>query len=1243
MRMNTRKNMTMHQQTIGRSSLKRTVLASLAAVALALPLMATASAPAPAVAAEALPSGTTARTAAGSCWEAKQNYPTSADGVYWLVTPALGAPQQFYCDMTTDGGGWVMIARGREGWKGQYNGLRTPAILRDTVDGPGAFLTAQLPGKTVDGLLNNGRVDALPDGVRLRRATTTDGSQRQEVRFAMPKRDRWVWTFRAEHPVGSYSFDGDAGSGGQTNNFGKDSALRRVDAAIPANQGYVSGFAFGSQVPGNTNASSYLWSKTDGLGGARPFTQMFLRPKLTIASLPFAQIPDTGAPAQTLRSLPESDAIRTTWGVAGLGNGVNGELNVEVSAFAQIGQRVYVGGNFKTVQRTATSTGVDQIAQPFLAAFDVNSGAFIPGFAPRLDNQVKALRALPDGRLAVGGQFANVNGESRRALVILDASTGATSNGWQVGVENRTSGGVPQVRGFSSGAGHLYVAGSFTHLVPPVGPTASAWNGARIALADGKPDTNWNPVFNGTSVGVDLSDDGTRVYFSGYFRNSNQVKTVSAAALQTTAGAAPVQPLWQPEFSKSGVDASGNVTGNVWQLGVAEGGGKVWLGGSEHSLFSYDRATFARTSGNITKNGGDFQTVESAGDIVFAGCHCGDFTYSNAFKWDGVGTGWTQADNINLFGAWDAQSGAYLQEFSPIMQARSGYGAWASFVDSTGTLWTGGDYKSSTRANEVNQWSGGFVRFAPRDSQSPSIPTQLTGTPLSQDSETLSWGASSDNKGSAQYEVIRDRQVIGTTASLQFEVPREATPVRYFVRAVDTAGNRSASTPVHVVAPPSASQLSLVDAGAAWKWRFDSGALPANWGSPSFDDSSWATGTAVLGFGSTGIATNIASGAPSPRPLSAQFRRTFSVSDARTVSNGEITVIADDGVVVSVNGIEVGRANLPAGQVSQNTYASAAPRSMTAGANRSVFAVPSSVLVDGQNVVSASVHMNYRSTPDASFDLRFTAERGQAPANPPPTAPTLSGSPTGAATASLTWPHDSASRIAEYRLTRDGTPIAAVAAPGATFEDAGLTPSTTYAYELIAVDDVGQRSQPSRVSVTTNAAPQDPTAQLIASGSEWNWRFSSAPLAADWYSSAFDDSSWSSGASTLGVNTPDARTDIALGAPSPRPLSAQFRSSFELSDSSFSTARITVIANDGVAVWVNGVEVGRANLPAGTLSQNSYATAAPRSSTAGANPVSFDVPPSVLVSGTNVVAATTHANYRATADLSFGLTMIGSR
>src|SRR5690625_5781050 len=71
----------------------------------------------------------------------------------------------------------------------------------------------------------------------------------------------------------------------------------------------------------------------------------------------------------------------------------------------------------------------------------------------------------------------------------------------------------------------------------------------------------------------------------------------------------------------------------------------------------------------------------------------------------------------------------------------------------------------------------------------------------------------------------------------------------------------------------------------------------------------------------------------SPVPLSAQFRHVFEVEDPASVVDGVITTRADDGVVVFVNGVEVGRANMGQGSLHNNSYATVAPQTATAVAN----------------------------------------------------------------------------------------------------------------------------------------------------------------------------------------------------------------------------------------------------------------------------------------------------------------------
>jgi len=55
--------------------------------------------------------GLTSSTPGTSAKQIKTDYPSSSDGVYWITNPSInsGSPFQIYADMTTDGGGWMLL------------------------------------------------------------------------------------------------------------------------------------------------------------------------------------------------------------------------------------------------------------------------------------------------------------------------------------------------------------------------------------------------------------------------------------------------------------------------------------------------------------------------------------------------------------------------------------------------------------------------------------------------------------------------------------------------------------------------------------------------------------------------------------------------------------------------------------------------------------------------------------------------------------------------------------------------------------------------------------------------------------------------------------------------------------------------------------------------------------------------------------------------------------------------------
>ncbi len=1137
------------------------------------------------------PDGSSEQTAAASCWEIVQNDPSAQSGVYWLVTPALGAPQQFYCDQETDGGGWVLVGRGREHWTQSNEGRLTSSDVAQTPSGTSAFSPAQLPADTIDGLLNDGRVDALAEGVRLRRAESTDGSSWQEVRFRYgTAREGWSWQFSGLQSVNSWSIGSSSGSSGTTGSFGNNNTYGRVDTAVNGTRGWARGFSYGASARGSSSASSYVWASSSTNGYPRPFTQVYLRPRL-IAEDIFTAVPDEGLPESTRVATAESYPLPTPWGVSGLGASGSGELNTEVSAFAESEGVMYVGGNFRYVQRDAS--GSDRVEQSYLAAFDVATGEWISTFRPQLDNQVKALAVLPDGRLAVGGSFGSVAGEPSPAFAVLDPTTGTPDTAVATEIINYTGGVPPVIRTMDVGNGYLYIGGRFTHLTGS-GVTSEVYqrNIGRLDATTLAPAPGWDPMLDGTVVSLDASEQGDRVYAAGYFGLSRWTEETPRAGAFTTSDATVIP--WSVDFSNTDGGRLG------YQQAVKEIGNKVWLGGSEHMLFSYDRSTMAEASTNITQNGGDFQAIAPYGsDRVAAGCHCSENVYQGARKWPSI-SGFSRVEHIDQVGIWQSSDGAYAPEYSPQVSLRSGYGAWAIQEASDGALWVGGDYTHARKPNTQNQWTGAFVRFAAADAEAPAAPGGLSAT-SSGDVDQLSWDAVSG----ASYEVLREDRVVASTTGTSMQLPALDGDTRYFVRAVDQASNRSATTPVAVAeeVDPNTVPTTVVSTGGEWTYHFDATAPDAAWNDVDFDDSTWNTGTAPLGWGHSDLGTQLPT--TGTRPLTAYYRRAFTIEDATKVAALEITTRADDGIVLYVNGTEVGRTNMPEGTIGHGTYATAAPSATTALANPVTLTVPGSLLTTGNNIITAEVHSNYRNTPSTSFDLEATTTPGQQPTRvgiasessalleqpetygeKPSAEPGTKGGdskdPSPARDSEESAPEEEKSeRSASPDDDEPETPqedaegptdgsAPTKAAPSAPQED------DTSADDTVCTVEAVSESGADREQATENDAPEEPRSEdvddVIAFGSDW--AIACGAVAPDWAEPDFDDSAWDRAETAVGWGPSDTPLATVLRPEGDALGTVYLRHTFEVDDpAEVHALELTLPAQDGLVLHVNGVEV----------------------------------------------------------------------
>ena len=1107
--------------------------------------------------------GLSEATAAASCWEIKQNNPRSSDGTYWLQTATMDAPGQFFCDQTTDGGGWVMIGRGREGWEtwSQGNGDQTRLQTRPRT--PGDFEVVQASHETVNGLLGGTKVSDLPDGVMVQRAWNHRGSAYQTVRMQFPKMRDFIWPFKSAHPVNvKFNREWWVNGGIVWSGFGTNTSWGYVNLnASPQNQ-YTMGFGYGPLASSwyDTSSSTSFFHRNGSI--INPYAEVYIRPELSSTDSSFRAIGDGGTAAETQKASVSEYATPTTWGVTGNLNGSIQEGSIQVQAFEQVGSTMYVGGNFTGVQKGKNGS---ETTSRGLAAFDATTGDW-NGQTFDFNNQVKDLVELPGGKLLAVGDFTKVNGETHVGTVLIDAATGQIDPSWDLQIRNGNA-SVVTVKAAKVIGQHIYLGGAFTHLTGNGSSSVYARNGARLDLS-GKPDRSWNPEFNGSVIDIDVDENDSYYYAAGHFTRAHDLVAENAARLGTGAGA---------ELDQSWSFRHSYFIGK-YQQAVTVGNGRVYFGGSQHSLFGYNTSDMTRTSGSITmQNGGDLQaTTASATGVVYGSCHCSDYAFQDAYQYLALGDTWTRADEIQWVGGWDQATGRQIGWTPYRLSSLRSTGAWALEMGDDGALWAGGDFNFSYTSKTAGQWSGGWVRMPARSATAPAVPANLRASDGNAKEVTLKW---SSVPGAESYDILRDDRTIATTTSTSITVPLGGNN-RFFVRAVASDGLRGASTHAYTV-DANGQPTQPDDSDATWAYHWSTDAVPADWAQTSYDDSSWSRGTAPIGYGAADLGTTLKPGTPKTRPLTTYARTTFTVADPTAIGGVNVAVTADDGAVVYVNGTEIVRQRMNDGAVTAGTYASASVTTASARADRQLVFVPASQLVAGTNTLAVETHLNYRSSSSMTID----------------------GTVQVVAKADVPEPEPQPEPEPEPAPQPD--------------PDKPITPDPDQPLEVLDVSGVN-------------------FGEFLPTGQYWNyWNSKDAPDAA-WNSTA-DLSKWKHGASPLGWGDRDAATPFVLAA-SERPITTYFARDVNLGTISADfELTLDVRVDDGAVIYVNGTEVKRVNMPEGTVTNNTNAKSNVSLGAAKKNLATVSVPRDVLKDGVNRIAVEEHANYAGAVSVSFDL------
>ena len=186
------------------------------------------------------------------------------------------------------------------------------------------------------------------------------------------------------------------------------------------------------------------------------------------------------------------------------------------------------------------------------------------------------------------------------------------------------------------------------------------------------------------------------------------------------------------------------------------------------------------------------------------------------------------------------------------------------------------------------------------------------------------------------------------------------------------------------------------------------------------------------------------------------------------------------------------------------------------------------------------------------------------------------------------------------------------------------------------------------VNAPTSPPPPPPppgsAVTFIASNSSWKYLDNGSNQGTGWRATSFSDSVWASGNAQLGYGDGDEATVVSYGSSSSNKfITTYFRKAFNVNDASaVSALDFRLIRDDGAVVYLNGTEVFRSNMPTGTVSYTTRASSALGGADENAW-ISGSINPSVLSSGTNVIAVEIHQDGPGSSDISFNFELTGTQ
>ncbi len=505
------------------------------------------------------------------------------------------------------------------------------------------------------------------------------------------------------------------------------------------------------------------------------------------------------------------------------------------------------------------------------------------------------------------------------------------------------------------------------------------------------------------------ADAGWTAYNDVVYRSSDQY--LGANVTTITIGTGNPGPtsgvlLDQATGASTGVTATLTQSGGVvWQPDATSGGDETAVGTDAYTTFH-----------NITDLGGVvyYGTAGWYVDLTFTGLDpARTYTFATSANRKG---GTTYADRVSRYTISDVVTAANASTSGVTIKTTSFAGDTSAFSTGENTTtgyvarWTGiqpgsdGDFTVRAQADGSVNNVYAFSVFMLREEATASTPT-ITTTGTLNPFTSQPGVASAEQNYTVSGSNLTDNIII--TAPTDFEIsltngsgfsssPISLTPTSgtvastpIYVRFNRATVGTSSGDITHVSADattqnvavsgtaslPPAQTLPITER-STWKYLDNGTNQGTAWKEIAFDDSSWASGPAELGYGDGGEATVVDCSAVancnSNNYITTYFRKAFNVPDRSIYSGLNLRLLRDDGAIVYLNGTEVWRTNMPAGAV---TYTTLSPTAI-GGTDETTFVSPTSVLantlVNGTNVLGVEIHQQAITSTDISFDLELT-------------------------------------------------------------------------------------------------------------------------------------------------------------------------------------------------------------------------------------------------------------------------------